>query len=373
MKILPFETERWFARYEFTCRHMLASSDCESLTIGELLELAGVEPGVFLGTRLGYGDGAGGLSLRAAIAGTYEGVEADDVIVLGAPQEGIFLLLHALLEPGDGAVVVTPCYDSLRNLVRHVGAEVHPWEIAEEGEGWRLDLDALEASLAEHRPRLLILNFPHNPTGHQPDLEGLDRILSLARAAGVQVFCDEMYRGLALAPVTNLPSAVERDKGAIVLGGMSKSYGLPGLRCGWLVVRDAALRDRILDWKHYTTICPTRATEALAEIAVGVREALFSRHCAQIASNLTSALAFFGALDGFTCRPPLAGSVALVRTPWRDAQARCQELAESHGVLLLPGACLGAGPEFVRIGLGRAGFEAGLEALGRALRSRAPA
>lgn len=368
MHIEPFATERFFEQYEFSCRHLLSASDCETTTVAELLALAGVSLDELGAQRLGYTEARGKGSLREQIAEQVGGIAATDVIALSAPEEGIYTSMRALLEPGDDVVVMTPGYDSLSNVARHIGCNVHPWTLRATETGWALDLPALESLLATVRPRLLVINVPHNPTGVHPSRAVLTRIIESAAAVGAWVFCDEMYRGLELAPDARLPCGASLYDKCIALGGMSKAYGLPGLRAGWLVVRDRSLQERIVNWKHYTTICGPGPTQWLTEVALRVGDRLTARCRERIRTNLSLAETFFAArADRLVWRAPDAGSIALVQTHLPDAGPLCHRLATRDGVVLLPGACMKAPPSFFRIGLGRSAFAEGLQALGEAL------
>jgi aspartate/methionine/tyrosine aminotransferase len=171
-----------------------------------------------------------------------------------------------------------------------------------------------------------------------------------------------MYRGLELHGRDTLSSAADLYERAVVLAGLSKVHGLPGLRAGWLAVRDAALRASLLNWKFYTTICPPAPVEFLALAALAAREKLVARSCALIEGNLAEAQAFFARWpDFFSWRPPLAGSVALVGLAVPSATAYCHALAREAGVLLLPSTCLGYGDQHVRMGFGRANFSEALQ------------
>jgi len=254
VKIKPFHTERFFAIHEFTAPYLLCASDCESLTVDELLQLAGVSYASLGRLWLGYTESQGAPALRERIAGLYASVSPDQVIGLGAPEEGILITMHALLESGDEVVVLTPCYDSLANVVEYLGCRVARWALVEAAEppegpgGWRLDLDALER-LVTPRTKLVIVNFPHNPTGYLPSHDEWRAIVRIVERAGAWLFCDEMYRGLEYDPVARLPSGCDVYEHAITLSGLSKAYGLPGLRTGWLALQDRSLKDAILGWK----------------------------------------------------------------------------------------------------------------------------
>ncbi len=360
MHIPPFTTEEFFARYEFSTPYLLCASDCQSLTLAELIALCGAKPADLGSVWLGYTESQGGPALRRRIAGTYTSVDAEEVVLLAAPEEGIFTALHAVLEPGDDVIVLTPAYDSLRHLAAHVAGAARTWPLEPTDGGWRLDLAALERMISPET-RLLIVNFPHNPTGYQPDLATFDAILALARRHGIWVFCDEMYRGLEFGVAPRLPSAADLYERAIVLSGLSKAHGLPGLRVGWLVVRDARLRRAIVNWKHYTTICAPAPIERLAEMALGIADRLTGRSRELVTANVAVADDFFARRpDDFVWRRPQAGSVALVELAVSSATAYCERLARDAGILLLPGPALGSDDRHVRLGLGRRDFAANL-------------
>ncbi len=178
MQIRPFAIERFYERWEFRAELMLSSSDCESRTVEELLEL---EPEVrerLLGMRLGYTEVPGSEELRAAVAGGYERAAAEDVLTLAAAEEGIFLVYHALVEPGDHVVVEAPCYGSAIEVARSTGARVSLWQRRHE-DGWAHDLDELER-LLEADTRAIYINSPHNPTGTQMTGETFERVVELA-------------------------------------------------------------------------------------------------------------------------------------------------------------------------------------------------
>lgn len=362
MDIAPFATEQFFSLYEFTTPHLLCASDCETISIGELLRLAGTDAQALLDLRLGYTESAGHPALRAAIAATYDGVTSQEVTVLGAPEEGIYLTMRTLLEPGDHVIVLTPAYDSLLNLAEHVSGNVSRWPIHPHKGGWSLDLGELQRLMRDDT-RLVVVNFPHNPTGHLPSTAEFEALIDIVRRNGAWLLCDEMYRGLERDPAARLPSATDRYERAIALSGLSKTYGLPGLRTGWLVIHDAAIRHSLINWKHYTTICAAAPSEQLAIVALGAREALAGRSRRIIADNLATAGQFFNRRPQmFDWRPPLAGSVALVGINVSSATDYCHALARDGGVLLLPGTCLGADDHSVRFGFGRASFPAALAA-----------
>ena len=365
MKIEPFLTEQFFTRYEFSAPHLLACSDCETMSIEELLQLAGSTLDELGDVTLGYTESQGDPQLRSQISEMYTDVDAEDVVILTSPVEGIYLAMQTLLEPDDEVVALRPAYDALNNVARHLCREVIPWNLVATADQWELDFDQLEAKIGP-QTRMIVVNFPHNPTGFAASPAEFERLITLARENNVWLFCDEIYRGLEFD--TAIPSAADRYEKSIVLGGLSKTYGLPGLRAGWLVVRNPELRDELINWKPYTTICPAAPTEFMARKALLVREQLADRSKKIIQRNLKLCSEFFARFpDHFTWRRPRAGSVAFVELNLAEigfdsATTYCHHLAQNHGIVLLPGKCLGFDDNFVRFGLGRVGFETALDA-----------
>src|SRR5689334_2329546 len=276
MDVRPFRIERYYARYEFTTRYMLSSSDCESRTIESLLELEPDAHAALLSTWCGYTESPGAPELRGAIAGLYERIDPDEVIVTSCAEEGIFLLYHALLRAGDHAIVETPCYESALELAHSTGAEVSSWERRYE-EGWAHDLAALER-LVRSATRVLYINQPHNPTGTLMSRATFERVVELARERDVVLLCDEVYRELEHDSAARLPAACDSYERAVSLGSISKTYGLPGLRIGWLACRDQRIRDALATLKDYTTICASAPSELLVALALRHRGILVARN-----------------------------------------------------------------------------------------------
>jgi aspartate/methionine/tyrosine aminotransferase len=365
MKIAPFKTEHFFAQYEFITPHQLCNSDCETITVEELLKMADVSMDELGQLSLGYTQTLGHPQLREAIAETYTQADADDVVVLATPVEGIYLVARAALNPGDEVIVLSPAYDALINMFEHVvGPEnVRKWEFVpdESNMRWVLDFDQLH-SLISPKTKMLVVNFPHNPTGYLPTQDQLSELANVVEQNNLILFCDEMYFGLVHSDTSEITSAADITKRAIVLSGLSKTYGLPGLRTGWLVIQDEALRKNIINWKFYTSICASAPSEFLALAAWKVRYQLRDRSIAQIEHNLKLADTFFARWpDLFTWRKPMAGSTALVGMNLPSVTDFAIQLAEKAGVLILPGTTLGSDNQHMRMGFGRAGFGVALE------------
>ena len=283
------------------------------------------------------------------------------MLTLAAAEEGIFLAYHALLGPGDHAVVETPCYGSAVNLARSTGAEVTAWRRRHE-DGWAYDLDQLERLL---RPdtRFVYVNSPHNPTGSQMSHEQQRRLVEMLRERGTVLFSDEVYRGLEHDQADRLPAACDLYEQALSLGTVSKSYGLPGLRIGWVACRDPALLERLRELKLYTTICSSAPSELLVALAVRHVRRLIGEARERVLANLPLVSEFVERHDGLLeWAAPAAGPIGFPRVlDGRDVRDWCERTAAEAGVLLLPGYVYEE-PDHVRMGYGRDGLR---EALAR--------
>jgi aspartate/methionine/tyrosine aminotransferase len=357
MNIEPFRLERYFAEYEFGDALLLGSSDCESISTAELLAL---EPGAheaLLAQRLGYTESLGAPELRGAIAGLYERVTADDVLVHAGAEEAVYAFMRAVLRPGDRVVVQVPCYQSLEDVARAHGCDVLSWRPSAEGPPWEWDVATL-ARLCSDGARAIVVNAPHNPTGFLPGLDMLRAIVALADQHGAVLFCDEVYRFLEFdAP--RLPAACDLSPNAVSLGTVSKSFGLPGLRIGWLASRSPELLHAVAGYKDYLTICSSAPSELLAAVALRRRDAILARVRTLLAANRALLAAFFREqAPAIVGEVPAAGPVAYARVAG-SAAALCARAIEA-GVMLVPSAVFGDGDSHVRVGFGRANLAAAL-------------
>ena len=360
MRIGPFRIENYFVKHEFSAKYLLASSDCESRSIGEVLEL---EPGADERLRelwCGYTEASGAGELRDAIAGIYARVNADDVLVLSCAEEGIFDLYHALLSAEDHVIVETPCFESGLEVARSTGAQVNEWR-RRSADDWKHDLHALE-NLIRPNTKILYINTPHNPTGLLMAHDIFDAVMQLAAKHGITVFCDEVYRELEHDAATRLPAACDVYEHAVSLGSMSKVYGLPGLRLGWLASRDAGILRRCQEFRLYTTICNSAPSEFLCAVALRHREVLVKRNLEIVRANLPLLDAFFARRgEIFDWVRPDASPIGFARfKPGRDVQEFCDEVVSKSGVMLLPGSVYDEA-RHVRFGYGRKNMPEALE------------
>ena len=364
MRIADFELERFFARFEFAVRHLLCASDLEGLPMAELLAMADPDTAaLWRDLRLGYTESLGHPLLRREIASLYDTVDPDDVVVFSGAEEAIFAVANVHLQPGDHAIVVWPAYQSLHEVARATGADVTLHELRA-ADGWAIDVEAMRRQVTP-RTRLIVVNAPHNPTGHLPDAATYRAVAGLAADAGAVLLSDEVYRFLELDPADRLPAGADVGPHGVSIGVMSKSFALAGLRIGWLASHDRALLDAAARFKDYTTICASAPAEILALIALRARERVLARSQAIVEANLALLDGFFARQAGrFAWVRPRGGSIAFPELLGQTPIDRfAEDLLEAEGVLLAPGSIFGHPGNHFRLGFGRTDLPAGLERL----------
>jgi aspartate/methionine/tyrosine aminotransferase len=315
---------------------------------------------------LGYTESTGDPALKQAITGLYATAGPEDILVFTGAQEPIFAFMNVALGPGDHLVAHSPGYQSHFEVARAAGAEVSLWE-GDPEHGWALDPAELRRLL---RPttRAILVCVPHNPTGFLFGQEAWLEVVEIARAAGVWLFSDEVYRGLEHDPADRLPAACDRYERAVSLNCLSKAYGLAGLRLGWLATHDRFLLGELAAFKDYLTICTPAPSEFLGAIAVRHSEALFTRSRNRLAANLDLLEAFMDRhQDRFAWQRPRAGSTTFPRLRQGGAEAFCAGLLRETGIMLVPSGHFDHGDAHLRFGYGRRDFPEVLEQLERFL------
>jgi aspartate/methionine/tyrosine aminotransferase len=360
--------ERFFARHEFSARYLLSTSDCQGWSMAELVKGADEDLRArWDGLKLGYTESQGLPELRVEIAGMYDTARADEVLV-AAPEELIFLTMNSLLSPGDHVVCTFPGYQSLYELAQAIGCEVSLWKPIED-RTWYFDPTDLERLLRPNT-KLVVWNFPHNPTGALPSRGDYQRMLDLVRESGGWLFGDEMYRLLETTEDERLPAAVDQYNRAVSLSGLSKSFALAGLRIGWAATHDLELLERMKGLKDYTTICSSAPSELLALMGLRARDTILAFNRRRVGRNVEAGTSFFDKHTlTFSWVPPRAGTVCFPRLRTGSAEALCGRVLEETGVLLLPSTTYGYGDSHFRLGLGRDDFEDGLAVLDNYLNS----
>jgi len=339
MRIAEFGVEVWMNRWETRCRYNLAETCVDSVTVAELLGLAGLQPADLAAEltpmRLGYGAIEGSDRLRAAIAARYERVSPESVLVAHGAIGANHLVYEALVEPGDVVVSVVPAYQQHVAVPESLGAQVRQVRLRE-AEGWRLDLD--ELADAARGARLIAITNPNNPTGALLDPDALAQIAAIAGREDAWILADEVYRGVDQADPGTSPSFADLYPRTIAIGSMSKAFSLAGLRLGWIIA-PADVLQAVSRHRDYSVISVGMVDDLLAAIALEHADAMLARNRAIVRGNL-------GVLDGWVAEEPrisyvkpTAGTTALLRfdAPM-SSEAFCTHLLEREGVLLVPGS-----------------------------------
>jgi len=369
MTTLPdFRLETHFAKWEFSARYHMTASDAESISLRDLLAMATPEEREeFEGMWLGYTETFGAPDLRETIAGTYTNQRASDILCFAGASEGIFAANTVLLDKDSHAIVVTPNYQSHETLPAAIceatGVPLDPED------GWSLDIDRVAAAIRPNT-KLITINFPHNPTGTILPLDRYEALIALCRKHGIYILHDEIFNGLGPTGARHLPFVADVYERGLSLNVMSKSFGLPGLRVGWIACQDAEVLSMMERMKHYLSICNSGPSERLTKIALNNRAALLARNCAIVDANLPKWDAFFARhADLFDWRRPDGSCMAFPRYKGGEGvEEFCRSLVEDSGVLLLPSTIysseLSSTPtDRFRLGFGRSGLDEGLAAL----------
>jgi aspartate/methionine/tyrosine aminotransferase len=371
-----FHLEVYFSHWEFAAKHVLTASDAQSMSLEELLAL-GTEKdrSCFEQMGLGYTPTWGGEALRVAVAETYDRLSPEDILCYAGAEEALYWLMQECAGPGDHMILTVPNYQSMESVALATGAQVTGL-LLDPHDDWALNLDSVKKAL---RPttRLIAVNFPNNPSGSIPDRTTFTELVNLCESRGIRLFCDEVHRGLELDPGIRLPQAADLSPKAVSLNVMSKSYGLAGLRVGWLATRDRALLERLEKRKHYTSICNSGPSEFLSCLALKHGDAIQARNRAIIQRNLPLFDAFFTKWpDLFEWRHPKGGCICFPRFKGKEGvETFCRELVEQEGVFLAPASLFRSSlaetpTDRFRVGVGRANPEPALEAFDRFLKRR---
>ena len=368
MKISPFKLERYFAKYEFNAEFLLCSSDCEAMSIADLLALEEGAAEKFQNVWLGYTESLGSPALRKEICSIYSTMQPEDILVHTGAEEAIFLFMHAILTENDHVIVHAPHYQSLSEVAKSIGCDVSLWQAREENT-WALDIDELR-HLVRSSTKAIIINTPHNPTGYLMSRADFDSVNKFAQENNLLLFLDEVYRESEYDFATRLPSACDMGDHAVSLGVTSKTYGLAGLRIGWIATKNRKVYESMAALKDYTTICNSAPSEFLSEVALRNRQKLIDRNLTIIKNNLAVVDDLFSShADLFQWVRPQAGSMGFPKLFKGKVEDFCEDLVKKAGVLLLPGTMYDDTGNHFRLGLGRKNLPQAVERLEKYLNS----
>jgi aspartate/methionine/tyrosine aminotransferase len=358
VKLAVFRQEEFFEDYEFSCELMLALSGAEPMTAAELEQLVGDRPD--LGSEVGYTPSSGYPELRDAIATLNPPAERDNVMVTVGAIEALLILHNLLLDPGDEVVCLWPAYQPLYELARGAGADVRFVEL-QAGDDFAIDLGAIEDSVGP-RTKVVLLNVPHNPTGQTVPPDDLRELARRLAPLGVHLIVDEVFREMRSG---HPPSAWDGQDNLIVIGSMSKSYALPGLRVGWIVA-NPELVVKARQFRKYTSLNPGSRDQLWALAALERRDAVLERTWKLTEDGADLATRWLADHpEDFELTAPPAGGLFFPRlrhaVPTLDF---CAELVHDTGVLLAPGSVCYETEGHLRLGVATPQLAAGLDRLG---------
>ncbi len=367
-----FALEVFFSNWEFAAKYHMTASDIESMSIADLLRMAPEENLDLLGEQwLGYTETFGNRELREEIAKTYDSAKSTDILCFSGAEEGVYIAMRVLLEKDDHAIVVVPNYQAAETLPLDI-CEVTGVPLSAE-DNWSLDIDHLRGQLRPNT-RLISINFPNNPTGAVLERSRFDALVELCREKEIYLFSDEVYRLVEREAEIRLPQVADVYEKGLSLNVMSKAYGLPGLRIGWIMTKDQHVLQKMERYKHYLSICNSAPSEYLAIVALKAREQILERNRSLVNSNAEKLDQFFSEFpEIFEWRRPDGGCVGYPRYKGPEgADTFCEDLVTSAGVLLLPpkiyrSELLETPNDRFRIGFGRKNIDEGLDVFRRYL------
>ena len=355
MKINDFKLERYFAEHEFTAKYLFSSSDCDGFAMQYVLDLASKqELQMWNELKLGYTESAGNPLLRETILKNYAVADIENVVV-ASPGELNFISINVLLSANDHVISVAPAYQSLYEIVRSLHCDLSFWKPNEEN--WQFDVNELEKLITENT-KLIILNFPHNPTGAYLTRAQLDQIVAIARKHDITIFSDEMYHKLVHSNMEKLPPICDIYEKGISLWGISKTFGLAGLRIGWLVSQSKEFLNKVVAYKDYLSICSSAPSEILSIIALNNADQFLQPNLEKIKKNISCFKKFVDnhdTIDAFT--PTNAGSTAFVKLNIDSSALEfSNKLVKEAGIMTGPAEMFEYEGKYIRVGFGRENF-----------------
>ena len=367
MELPSFPLVNWFAAAEGRFDISLSHTDCEPLSVTDVLDEE--EQHKLANYPLGYGTFTGLEELRQVVADQYSTPKCEDVLVFGGASEAIYTFMRTHPKPGDEVVVQSPIFNSLRGIAKGIGCRIVDWKPRADS-SFAYDVSDL-AALCSDQTKLIVFNFPHNPSGQMISADDLQKIVDTAKRCDAVIFSDEQFRLLELPATQRLPAACDLYEKAVSVAGVSKTFGLGGLRIGWLVTRCQEVLKRAKEYRYYTTEMTNTPTQVLAAAALRKGNAILGRHRGLIESNVALLSAFCAEHEKqVVLHPPQAGTTALLEQKTALTSSEfCERLLDDQRVFLVPGKSMRMSDRWLRIGLGRSDFAEGLERLGRFLSS----
>jgi len=354
MRLEPFELERIQSEWEHVIDINLTESGVEPLTISDLIPDKETQRKL-IETKLGYSQTNGTMPLREAISGMYQGADVNNVLVTNGGAEANFLVIWNLLHEHDAKeiVVMLPNYMQIPGIVKGLNGVVNPFHLKMEKGEWILDLEELKSAISKKTKAIAICN-PNNPTGATFGPTYLKAIAEIAADAHLWVISDEIYQGAELEG-NPTPTMFEYYDKVIVTNSLSKAYGLPGLRLGWII---CSVKSHVADlWAYsdYTTICPTKLSDTLATIALQpkLRKKILERTSRIVKKHWSILREWLDERSGtFEYVAPKAAAICFPRHNLCVSSLELTtRLLKEKSLLIIPGEHFGM-PMHLRIGFG---------------------
>ncbi len=330
------------------------SSNPEPFTWPELQELIGFDPLSSLNkSSLDYTSTQGGLALREIIVEQLhdDPVTASDVILTSGAQEGIFIVMNSLLTIGDQVIGFTPCFEPLLSVAEQAGAEVTSLALDSKNQ-WQINWQELEATI-NHKTKLLVINFPHNPTGTHSTETEFNRLIDLCRTYDCWLLSDEVFRGLEHDSKDQLTAAVDLYDKAISMGVMSKSLALPGIRLGWLTCRNHRLKQSLMNVKAHLSICQSSIDTHIAEAILPYSELIFKRNREIINSNKQWLNQQLIGHPNLSWQLPKAAATGYIQLERSDAENTAKHWLDKNKFMVMPGRAFLTKEDGFRLTLGK--------------------
>ena len=337
MPSLPdFKLETYFSKWEFNVKYNMCASDMESIPMQELLSMATDEDKkAWQNLHLGYTETYGLPKLRQAIANTYNSLKSNHILTFAGAEEGIYIAMKCILNNKDHAIVINPNYQSSETLPDSIcdisGVSLDPKN------DWNLDINEIESAIKSNT-KLISINFPNNPTGKLISRKKLNDLIILAKKNDIYIFSDEIYRLMERDESKRLPQISDIYEKGLSLNAMSKSYGMPGSRIGWIASKDENLLSKMERMKHYLSICNSAPSEVLSLIALNQKEKILERTRRILKDNLKLLNNFFSDNSHlFQWKEPDGGCIGYPKYLGDDGvESFTKNLIKQEGVLLLP-------------------------------------
>lgn len=368
----PFKLEEYLTQYEFCSPYLLCCSDAESFSVQEILSMANsTDKALWDNLRLNYTEPYGMPQLRAQIASSlYPGLTAENILCFAGAEEGIFAALHVLCNAKSHVIVLTPCYQSHTEIPLLKDASVSSLALKAEND-WRIDIDSIR-KLIQPNTIGIVINFPHNPTGQVITQSELTELVNLCKKHDIWLFSDEVYHLLGCPNEPWAPPAALTYAKALSLGVMSKAYGMPGLRIGWIACQDKNLIHQFKQMKDYLSICNSAPAEIISLIALKNKDKILARNNGIVSDNLLLLDEFMQEFSHlFEWIRPQGGCVGLVKYKGKDSVDKfCKKAVEEKGVLLMPASVYDSREPYFRIGFGRKNMPEALSKLKEFLKTQ---